>query len=320
MLLALVGCASVRVGLGLRVRLERIPLASMEVQSCGQGIAPGEKRPLVVTFQGVDGARLRTEGEGRGTVLWDDLRATTSVETVSGKGVLLLPADPRLSDGRSPHITVTVPSHPDLRVELDVPVRYDRPFMADFSGRDGNSGFNGSDGLDGTSGSYGSTDPDHPSAGGDGGDGGRGSDGQDGWHGESGPDLQIQVAFRSGLRPLLQVAISGAGRRELFLVDPQGGSLTIKADGGRGGDGGKGGRGGRGGSGGWGSPRGRNGSDGQSGRDGWSGSSGKAGTFTVTYDPQALPFLKAIHLSNSSGSGSSGPAAAFIPAAVPPLW
>lgn len=304
----------------MRVRLETVSLASMEASLPDQGIAPGEKKSLVITFLKTDGSHLQTEGEGQGLVLWDDLRVSTTLGMVNGKGQLALPADPRISEGKTPHITVTVPSHPDLGAELDVPVRYDRPFVAQFSGREGASGASGTDGLDGSSGSFGSMDPDHPSAGGDGGDGGSGGSGSNGWPGEDGAELRVQVALRHGFRPLLQVAVNGASRRELFLVDPQGGSLTVKAEGGSGGSGGKGGRGGRGGSGGMGSPNGRNGSDGSSGRDGHAGRAGKAGAITVIYDPQAAHYLKALQFLNKDGDGRPGPPVSFIAAPVPPLW
>src|SRR5216683_2036100 len=51
------------------------------------------------------------------------------------------------ADGKMPHVTITVPSHPDIRAELDIPVRYDYNFTSNFSGSSGTSGFNGTDGL-----------------------------------------------------------------------------------------------------------------------------------------------------------------------------
>ena len=97
--------------------------------------------------------------------------------------------------------------------------------------------------------------------------------------------------------------------------DPNGGFLTVTSQGGSGGSGGKGGRGGRGGSGGSGSPNGSSGSDGLSGRDGSDGSPGRAGSITVTYDPQAKPFLSSIRLSNAGGLPPM-----FKEQAVGPLW
>ena len=75
------------------------------------------------------------------------------------------------------------------------------------------------------------------------------------------------------------------------------------------------GRGGRGGSGGIETPNGSNGSDGSNGQDGRAGSDGRGGSITVTYDPQAKPFLALIRLNNQGG-----PAPAFQEEPVPPLW
>jgi hypothetical protein len=280
------------------------------------GVAPGEKSPLVVTFTASDGKIYATAGKGKGKVLWKDLAITATVVAINKSGIVSLPRDPRTSDGKMGHLAITVPSHPGLSAELDVPIRYDYPFVSSFSGSSGSNGSNGTDGIGGMSGSTGSLDPDHPSAGGDGSNGSNGSDGQDGGSGGDGPLVQLRVTLRSGSHPLLQVGVTSAGYNERFyLVDPQGGSLTVTSSGGSGGSGGKGGRGGSGGSGGAGSPSGRSGSDGSNGRDGNSGSAGRAGSITVTYDPQAKPFLAAIHLPNQGG-----PPPVFTEQSVAPLW
>ena len=315
-MLALSGCTPVKAKLGWKVYLDQTPIASIQASlPKGPGIAPGEKSPLVVAVTEPGGKVLVTEGQGQGKVMWKDLKVTPSVVSANQKGILSLPWDPRVSDGKVAHVAITVPSHPGLRAELDVPLRYSYSFSSNFSGSSGSDGFKGTDGLDGASGSAGSMDPNHPSAGGDGSNGANGSNGQDGAVGGDAPPVQIRVALRSGSHPLLQVKVSAAGHQKFYLVDPQGGSLTVKADGGSGGSGGKGGRGGRGGSGGMGTPSGRNGNDGSSGRNGWDGSPGKGGNITVTYDPQAKPYLAAIRLSNQGG-----PPPVFQEEPVAPLW
>jgi hypothetical protein len=315
-LLALNGCAAVQVKMRMKVYLDRTPVASMQARlPKGPGIGPGEKSSLVVVFTGPDGRVLMTEGQGQGKVMWKDLNVTASVATVNQKGVVFLPRDPRISDGKVPHITITVPSHPDLRAELDIPLRYDENYVSNFSGGNGSAGMNGLDGTDGASGSMGSMDPNNPSPGGNGSDGTDGSNGQDGGTGADAPPVQIRVAFRAGSHPLLQVGVSAAGHQKLYLLDPQGGSLTVRADGGSGGSGGRAGRGGRGGSGGMGSPSGNSGRDGSDGRSGSDGPSGSGGRITVTYDPQTKPFLPAIHLSNRGG-----PKPVFKEEPVSPLW
>ncbi len=316
-LLAICGCSSIEVKLGTRVSLDKIPVASMEASlPDGPAIAPGEKAPLVVTLVDTTGKILVTEGKGKGKVLWKDLTVTTTVVSVNKKGILSLPHDPRVSDGKTGHVTVTAASHPGIHSDLDIPLRYDYKFQANYSGADGSSGFNGTDGTAGLSGTAGSIDPNNPSPGGNGSNGGDGSNGQDGGDGGNAPPVTVVVTLRAGAHPLLQASVSAPGRKEHFyLVDPQGGSLTVIANGGAGGSGGRGGKGGAGGSGGIGTPNGTNGSSGSDGRNGNDGSPGRAGTITVTYDPQVKPYLAALHLVNQGG-----PAPVFKEQPVAPLW
>lgn len=315
-LLALSGCTAVKVKLGMRVYLAKTPVSSMQASlPKGPAIAPGEKLALVVQFTQPDGKILLTEGQGKGKVLWSDITVTPTVVAADKKGNVTLPHDPRVSDGKVAHVTITVPTHPDLRAELDIPITYDYSFVSNFSGSKGSDGNNGLDGMSGTSGTMGSTDPNNPSPGGNGSNGTDGSNGGDGGPGGNAPPVDMRVTLRPGAHPLLQVSVSAAGKRRLYLVDPQGGALTVKADGGQGGSGGRGGRGGQGGSGGIGTPSGSSGSNGSDGRNGFDGSPGKGGAITVTYDPQAKPYLTAIHLSNKGG-----PAPVFKEEQVAPLW
>ncbi len=316
--LVLCGCAGLQVKLGMKVNLAKIPVTSIDIkQAAGPGIGPGQRSALIVEVRQPDGKMLYTEGAGNGTVMWRDLVVTSTVATVNKKGVLTLPKDPRKSDGSMPHVVITAPSHPELHAELDIPLRYDYPFAANFSGSPGSSGSNGSDGSNGSSGSSGSMDPANPSAGGDGTNGGNGSDGGDGGPGGDAPAVQVEVTLRagSGGHPLLQARVTAAGHKRLYLIDPQGGSLTVNADGGPGGSGGKGGRGGQGGSGGIGMPSGNSGSNGLDGRNGSDGFWGRGGSITVTYDPQVKAYLPVIHLSSRNG-----PKPVFQEAAVAQLW
>ena len=127
--------------------------------------------------------------------MWKDLEVSASVVTINQKGIASLPGDPRVSEGKVAHVTVTVPSHPGLRTDLDIPIRYNHNFIMHVSGSSGSSGFNGSDGLNGTSGSMGSTDPNNPSRGGD------GSNGQDGGAGGDAPPVQVRLTSSQGARP-----------------------------------------------------------------------------------------------------------------------
>jgi hypothetical protein len=314
---ALGGCSTIQVKLGMRVDLAKLPVTTMTAsQYHHPGVGPGEKKSLVVTFTQPDGKVLVTAGKGGGKVQWKDLAVVATVVSVNKKGVLSLPSDPRVSDGKTGHVVITVPSHPDLKAEMDIPLRYNYAFKASYSGMSGSNGSNGSDGMAGSSGSMGSIDPDNPSAGGDGGNGGDGTAGGNGGDGGDGPAVQVQVALQAGAHPLLQVGVTAAGSKEqYFLVDPQGGSLTVSSFGGAGGSGGKGGSGGSGGSGGAGIPPGSNGSSGQAGSDGSSGSPGRGGSITGTYDPAVAPYIAAIKLENPGG-----PKPALKQASVAPLW
>jgi hypothetical protein len=315
-LLALSGCTAVKVKLGMRVYLANTPVSSMQARlPNGPAIAPGEKSPLVVQIAQPDGKILVTEGKGKGKVLWADITVAPTVVTASNKGIVSLAHDPRVSDGKTAHVTITVPSHPDLHADLDIPITYDYNFVANFSGAPGTDGLNGSDGMAGSSGSMGSTDPNNPSPGGNGGNGTDGSDGGDGGNGGSAPPVQVRVTLRAGTHPLLQASVVAAGKQRLYLIDPQGGALTVKADGGPGGSGGRGGRGGAGGSGGIGTPSGSSGNAGSDGRNGFDGLPGKGGSITVMYDPQVQPYLTAIHLSNRGG-----PPPVFKEEPVAALW
>jgi len=317
-----VGCSAMKVKLGWRVDLTKTPVSSIEVSlPKGPAIAPGQKSALVVEVTQPDGKVLRTEGQGGGKVQWKDLHVTATVVTVNRKGVISLAKDPRVSDGKIGHVNVTIPSHPDIRpADLDVPFRYNIAFVCDFSGSHGTDGLNGQDGMDGISGTPGSLDPNNPSPGGDGTNGTDGSNGQDGSPGGDAPPVDVRVTLQSAdlqstNRPLLQMSVSAQGKRRLYLVDPQGGSLKVVADGGQGGSGGRGGRGGRGGSGGIGTPNGRDGMSGSDGRNGWDGPEGKGGSITVTYDPQVKPYLSVIHFSSRNG-----PPPIFKEALVAALW
>lgn len=154
-LLALSGCTAVRVKLGMRVYLAKTLVSSMQASlPKGPAMAPGEKTPLVAQFTQPDGKVLVTEGAGKGKVLWSDLTVTPTLVKVDKKGVLTLPHDPRVSDGKTAHVAITVPSHPDLHADVDIPITYDYNFVANFSGGPGADGSNGMDGMAGSSGAW----------------------------------------------------------------------------------------------------------------------------------------------------------------------
>lgn len=312
------GCAALQVHIFKnKVYLNKVPVTTMAATfPKGPGIAPGDKLPLVVTFTTADGKVFVTEGEGHGQILWQDLNVYATVASVNKKGVLSLPSDPRFSEGRLPHVSITAPSHPGLKAELDIPVRYDRNYKVSFAGRSGFNGENGTAGTDGMSGSTGSIDLNNPQPGGNGTDGSDGTDGKNGEDGADGPPVLVRVTLSPrSVTPLLQISVQSQRDARLFEVDPQGGSVTITSVGGSGGSGGQGGRGGKGGRGGSGSPNGQDGRDGRDGNNGLSGSTGRDGRITIIYDPKAGPFLRAIRVFRRSA-----PAPIFREEPVPALW
>jgi hypothetical protein len=202
-----------------------------------------------------------------------------------------------------------------LHADLDISLRYDYAFRADFSGSSGTSGINGTDGTDGSPGTPGSIDINNPSAGGNGGDGTDGGNGQDGSRGGDGSPVKIEMTLETGTHPLLQFLVQTGKHSRYYLIDPNGGSLSVNADGGAGGSGGRAGRGGHGGSGGVGSPNGSSGRDGSDGRAGSDGAAGSGGKITVTYDPSAQAYLSVLHLSSQNG-----PKPVLDAEPVAPLW
>jgi hypothetical protein len=316
-LLTLSGCSAMKVKVGMRVDLTQTPVSSVEVSlPQGPAMAPGKKSPLVAKVTQPDGKILLTEGQGGGKVQWKDLAVKPEIVTANTKGVLSAPKDPRITDAKTGHVTVWVPSHPDVKAaELDVPFLYNNKFKANFSGASGFNGSDGQSGSDGVTGSSGSLDPNNPSPGGNGGDGRNGTDGDNGKPGSDGPTVQVLLTIHPGSQTLLEAKVSASGKQKLYLIDPNGGSLTVTADGGSGGSGGTGGRGGRGGSGGIGSPNGNSGHDGLNGHDGFRGPDGNGGQITLTYDPAAKAYLNAIKLSSRNG-----PPPVLRESPVAPLW
>jgi len=337
-LVALVACSDLAVLVGLRTRLDKLPVTSISASLVGKGaagavtaLAPGASARLVIVATTQDGKQLVTAGAGHGKVLLDSFVFTPNLVQLGKRGKVSLPADPRLSDGKVASIHIATVGHPDVVTDLDIAVRYDVAFVANFSGSGGMNGVDGNNGLDGSPGADATPSIDPTTGlpgpvgpGGNGGDGGAGGNGGNGWDGAPGAAVHVWLRLKPGSDRVLQAKVTGKGTgdaRDLYyLIDAKGGSLKVTADGGSGGEGGAGGRGGRGGPGGVGNPSGLSGRDGTRGFDGWRGNDGAAGTITVSVDPAAQQFVSILSLSNRSGSGRPGPAPIFMNEPVPPLW
>ena len=314
------GCGSVGVALGMRTRLDKLPVTGVSAKlSARESLTPGKSGRLVLVAAGAGGQTWTTVGSNHGNVLFDSYKLESTVVKVNANGVVSLPADPRLSSGKSARVHITVVGHPDVQTDLDIPVKYNAAFTAHFPGASGNDGMSGIDGMSGLDGTPGSASPTNPTAGGNGGngqDGSPGGNGTDGWPGQT---VHVSVTLQPGPTPLIQVRAKGDRDEQYFLIDPQGGSLSIDAFGGEGGHAGRGGRGGRGGSGGIGSPSGMAGNSGLDGSGGQPGADGKPGKIIVTIDPAAEVFRDKLHFATRRGAGA-GAGAEFHTESVPPLW
>jgi len=329
------GCSNLAVFLGLRTRLDKLPVTSISATLVNKGgvqpvtaLAPGQAAQLIVVANTSDGKHFVTAGAGHGKVLFDSFVFSPTLVQIDAKGKVSLPADPRISEGKIATLHLGTVGHPDVVTDLSIAVRYDVPFVANFSGAAGPAGFDGMNGSDGLAGSDGTPGPPDPTTGapgpagpgGRGGDGGNGEDGGNGGDGAPGAAVHVWMRLESASGPLLQAKVSGKGRDLYYLIDPSGGTLKVTADGGAAGAGGSGGRAGRGGPGGSGNPSGFNGLDGHAGFDGRPGQPGAAGTITVSLDPTAEPYDALLVLSNHNGAEKPGPAPTTVIEPVPPLW
>lgn len=320
---ALQGCTTLKLALGLRVRLDDKPVTSITASLADPGgIGPGQSTRLIIVADTSEGKQLVTVGPGHGQVLFSSFQYTSEFATVGKRGVVSLPDDPRVTEGKLPRVHIVTNGHPGVSADVVVPVRYDVPFSANFSGRDGADGADGTNGADGSDGRNGSTDSNHPSPGSNGGNGSNGGDGRNGDDGEDGQDVSAWLTLRPGAKPMLQVRVVGANTQgeRMYLIDPTGGSLTIEANGGKGGAGGQAGNGGAAGRGGDGNPSGRDGLPGRQGAAGREGRAGAPGKIYLVVDPSATGYLDRIHPRNVSGDGRPGPAPSITVAPVPQLW
>jgi hypothetical protein len=146
-LLALTGCTPVKVRLGWKVYLDKIPISSIEASlPKGPGIAPGEKSPLMVVITQPDGKVLEAEGVGHGKVLWKDLQVTASVVTANEKGILSLGSEDQRREGGTCHDHGAKPSghphgtrHPSA-VRLQVQCKFPRQQRLEWHGRQQRAG------------------------------------------------------------------------------------------------------------------------------------------------------------------------------------
>ncbi|MBI2899470.1 MAG: hypothetical protein HYY17_04755 [Planctomycetes bacterium] len=262
-----------------RVDLSDEKVLSFKVELAGAaGIYPGGSVALVATAGLEAGKTEVSQGTGKGRIPWKDLPVAVDGARVND-GVVTLGDDPRTAP-KTLAMKVGLAGHPELTNDVTVPVHFAGEYVAHFSGGSGRNGAVGDNGRPGSSG---------------GGEGGRGRDGGDGEDAEDAGDVEVVVTMAVA-GPMLQVRVHGTPHEDKFyLIDPNGGSLTVYA---RGGAGGRGGDGGWGGSGGWGGGDGGDGGDGGNGAGG-----GNGGRITLVASPETTRYLDLINLDNSGGDG-----------------
>lgn len=88
---AVAGCSAIEVGLGLRTRLDKVPVTGVSATlSPDPGLAPGKPKHLIITATTSDAKQLVTVGAGHGNVLFGSFAFAATTVTVSKKGVVSL--------------------------------------------------------------------------------------------------------------------------------------------------------------------------------------------------------------------------------------
>ena len=278
--LLLLSCFSAK-----KVRSVRVVDASEGLSLC-----PGIPTPLVVRAKQTNGRVRSTDGRGREGIGWGEL-----VVRLDGRnfedGAIALPADPRESMGKQYTLEIFLKDRPEVAFHSTVVPRYNCAFVADFSGRPGevaeSSGFLVRYGGDGAPGGHGD-------------------------HGGSATAYVTTTECPDG-RTCLSARVTGSLNQgtqghAFFLIDPEGGSLTVDVRGGAGGAGERGEEGEPGddgeehsdGS----TGRGQDGGGGGNGGDG--GDGGDGGSAVVLLDPSAAPYRDRVSVDSRGGAPGPG--------------
>jgi hypothetical protein len=108
-LVSTTGCSAIAVALGLRVRLDSVPViaasASLVDKRSGSlvsALGPGQSARLVVVASTRDGKQFSTVSAGHGKVAFDNYTIGATVVQVSKSGTVSLSSDPRVSGGGAP--------------------------------------------------------------------------------------------------------------------------------------------------------------------------------------------------------------------------
>ncbi len=281
-------------------------------------VAPGGSFRVGATVILDDGKEMKTKGLNDGKVRWGNFIVKVTGGSFNDGDVNIY-SDPRKVPGYKITVVIKPVTDSSIIKTIELPLTFKANYNASFNGRDGDMGKNGDKGEQGRTGSNDSK-----------GSGGRGTDGRDGQTGGNGgrgePGQAVDVyltAFKDATgKTMLKVYAKSRStdKERFFIVDPEGGSVTINARGGKGGNGGRGGDGGAGGGGGTGHQYGgsagtdsRYGSGGDGGNGGYGadggdgGEGGSGGTITIFVDPSAASYVGTIKYDVSGGEkGGTG--------------
>ncbi|MCP4806170.1 MAG: hypothetical protein GY913_05230 [Proteobacteria bacterium] len=308
MILLLAGCLASKKVTGLAIVS---PDATETLAVC-----PGIAQPLEVQLELRNGKTKHTRSSGRGHVAWRELDILFDGNPQEGTGFTLY-GDPRKSVDTEYVLRVRLADRPEVDHVLRVVPRYDCAYSADYTGETGAWGSrNVWVGRDGDDGDDAETRDDGSWRGrGSNGESGRhGSDGGIGGPGGQGGHARVFVqAVEVGDQELIQVLVEGEvlrdgdwkARTRRYLIDPEGGSLTVDVRGGTGGQGEAGHSGGDGGDGGQGDPPGRAGDGGRGGRGGDGGDGGPGGYAEFIVDPGAVWALELFLVEHGGGAGGT---------------
>src|ERR1700722_2603988 len=87
------GCSAIAVALGLRVRLDKVPVTAVSASlvnkrdgSAVSALGPGQSAQLVIVATAQDGKQYVTVGAGKGKVAFDNYTITASIAQVNKGG------------------------------------------------------------------------------------------------------------------------------------------------------------------------------------------------------------------------------------------
>jgi hypothetical protein len=226
------------------------------------------------------------------TVQWDQFKIEVEGGTFAD-GKVTVNSNPASIKNHEVKIKASTIKNAEIKSELVLKLNYKGNVVADFSGTPGKQGQMGQSGIRGNNGS-GSSNCSAGTNGGQGGNGGNGGTGQD-------IEAFVKMKFDEVLKKdMLQVLVKSktTGKEQVYIVDPDGGKITVSADGGKGGAGGSGGYGGPGGSDTY-KKVGANGGDGGNGGNG--GIGGNGGTITAYIDPSAEKLVGTVVIFSNEG-------------------